>query len=124
MFEFPKKQKLCNETAIKEMFSNGNSFVIHTIRLVWKEQVNSDDVAIKSIIVVPKKQLKLAADRNIVRRRMKEAYRLNKSAIESFLVDKNKQLNIAIIYQNEKILSYNVIEEKIKLILVRLREEI
>ena len=124
MFEFPKKQKLCNETAIKEMFSNGNSFVIHTIRLAWKEELNADDVAIKSIIVVPKKQLKLAADRNIVRRRMKEAYRLNKSAIESVLVDKNKQLNIAIIYQNEKILSYNVIEEKIKLILVRLREEI
>ena len=55
---------------------------------------------------------------------MKEAYRLNKSAIESFLVDKNKRLNIAIIYQNEKILSYKVIEEKIKLILGRLREEI
>ena len=124
MFEFPKKQKLCNETAIKEMFSNGKSFVIHPIRLVWKEEGNSDTVAIKSIIVVPKKQLKLAADRNIVRRRMKEAYRLNKSAIESFLVDKNKQLNIAIIYQNEKILSYKVIEEKIKLILGRLREEI
>ena len=124
MFEFPKQQKLCNETAIKEMFSNGKSFVIHPIRLVWKEEGNSDTVAIKSIIVVPKKQLKLAADRNIVRRRMKEAYRLNKTEIEHFLVDKNKQLNIAIVYQNEKILSYKVIEEKIKLILGRLREEI
>lgn len=124
MFEFPKKQKLCNETAIKEMFSNGNSFVIHNIRLVWKEQVNSDDVAIKSIIVVPKKQLKLAADRNIVRRRMKEAYRLNKSTIENSLKNKGKQLNIAIVYQNDKRLSYKVIEEKIKLILGRLREEI
>ena len=124
MFEFPKKQKLCNETAIKEMFSNGNSFGIHTIRLVWKEQVNSDDVVIKSIIVVPKKQLKLAADRNIVRRRMKEAYRLNKSTIENSLKNKGKQLNIAIVYQNDKRLSYKVIEEKIKLILGRLREEI
>ena len=124
MFEFPKKQKLCNETAIKEMFSNGNSFVIHAIRLVWKEQVNSDDVVIKSIIVVPKKQLKLAADRNIVRRRMKEAYRLNKSTIENSLKNKGKQLNIAIVYQNDKRLSYKVIEEKIKLILGRLREEI
>ena len=124
MFEFPKKQKLCNETAIKEMFSNGESFVIPPIRLIWKEEVNLDAVAIKSIIVVPKKQLKLAADRNIARRRMKESYRLNKSEIERALVDKNKQLNIAIVYQNEKILSYKVIEEKIKLILARLREEI
>ena len=85
MFKFPKKQKLCNEAAIQEMFSNGRSFAIHPIRLVWKEHMNQDNVAIKSIIVVPKKQLKLAADRNIVRRRMKEAYRLNKSEIESFL---------------------------------------
>ena len=124
MFEFPKKQKLCNETAIKEMFSNGESFVIPPIRLIWKEQVNSDDVAIKSIIVVPKKQLKLASDRNIVRRRMKEAYRLNKSTIENSLKNKGKQLNIAIVYQNDKRLSYKVIEEKIKLILGRLKEEI
>ena len=124
MFEFSKKQKLCNETAIKEMFSNGESFVIPPIRLIWKEEVDSDSVAIKSIIVVPKKQLKLATDRNIVRRRMKEAYRLNKAEIEHFLVNKNRQLNVAIVYQNEKILSYKVIEEKIKLILGRLREEI
>ena len=65
MFEFPKQQKLCNETAIKEMFSNGKSFVIHPIRLVWKEEGDSDTVAIKSIIVVPKKQLKLAFNEDI-----------------------------------------------------------
>tara|TARA_B110000444_G_C18803596_1_gene578749 strand:+ start:628 stop:1002 length:375 start_codon:yes stop_codon:yes gene_type:complete len=124
MFEFPKKQKLCNETAIKEMFSNGKSFVIPPIRLVWKGEVNSDAVAIKSIIVVPKKNIKLATDRNIVRRRMKEAYRLNKAKIENYLSDNNRQVNIAIIYQNEKILSHKVIEEKIKLILGRLQEEI
>ena len=124
MFEFSKKQKLCNETAIKEIFSNGKAFIIYPIRLVWKEEVNSDDVAIKSIIVVPKKQLKLASERNIVRRRMKEAYRLNKAEIEHFLVNKNRQLNVAIVYQNEKILSYKAIEKKIKLILGRLKEEI
>ena len=124
MLEFSKKQKLCNEAAIKEMFSNGKSFVVAPIRLIWKEELDSDSVAIKSIIIAPKKQLKLATDRNIVRRRMKEAYRLNKAEIECFLVNNNRQLNVAIIYQNEKILSYKAIEKRIKLILERLKEEI
>ena len=124
MFEFPKKQKLCNETAIKNMFSNGKSFAIDPIRLVWKEELNPDEVALKSIIVVPKKKLNLAADRNVMKRRMKEAYRLQKTAIESFLKSENIQLSIALIYQVEEILPYKTIEEKIKLILSRLREEI
>jgi len=98
--------------------------VIHPIRLVWKKEENLSEGSIKSIIVASKKYLKLASERNIVRRRIKESYRLNKIEIETLLADNNKQLNIAIIYQNEKILPYKVIEEKIKLILARLREEI
>ena len=124
MFKFPKKQKLCNETAIKKMFSNGKSFVVEPIRLVWKVEENIDKEAIKSIIVVPKKKLKLASNRNVVRRRMKEAYRLHKTELESSLKSKNIQLNVAIIYQKEEILPYKTIEEKIKLILGRLSEEI
>ena len=124
MFKFPKKQKLCNETAIKKMFSNGKSFVVEPIRLVWKVEENTDKEAIKSIIVVPKKKLNLASTRSIVRRRMKEAYRLNKIELEASLNSKNIQLNIAVIYQEEEILPYKVIEEKIKLILSRLSEEI
>ena len=124
MFEFHKKQKLCSETVIKEMFSNGKSFVVEPIRLVWKVEENTDKEAIKSIIVVPKKKLNLASTRSIVRRRMKEAYRLNKIELEASLNSKNIQLNIAVIYQQEEILPYKVIEEKIKLILGRLSEEI
>ncbi len=98
--------------------------MIHPIRLVWKKKENLREVSIKAIIVVSKKYLKLASERNIVSRRIKEAYRLNKIEIETLLTYKKKQLNIAIIYKNEKILPYKVIEEKIKLILDRLREEI
>jgi hypothetical protein len=38
--------------------------------------------------------------------------------------NKNQQLALAIIYQGKEILPYKVIEEKIKLILGRLSEEI
>ena len=124
MFEFPKKQKLCSETVIKEMFSNGKSFTTSALRLVWKEDNNQDEVAVKSIIVVPKKKIRLAVKRNIISRRMKEAYRLNKIELENMLKNKELQLSIAIIYQKENILPYKTMEEEIKLILERLSKEI
>ena len=124
MFKFPKKQKLCSETVIKEMFSNGKSFTTSAFRLVWKVNNNQDEVAVKSIIVVPKKKIRLAVKRNIIRRRMKEAYRLHKIELENMLKNKELHLSIAIIYQKENILPYKTMEEEIKLILERLSKEI
>jgi len=124
MFEFSKKQKLCNETVIKELFFKGKSFTTSSIRLVWEKVNNEDEVAVKSIIVVPKKRIRLAVKRNIIRRRMIESYRLHKIEFENILKGMNLQLNIAIIYQKEKILPYKVVEQEIKLILERLRKEL
>ena len=124
MFEFPKKQRLCNETIIKEMFSDGKSFATSTIRLVWFKDSKEDKIAIKSIIVVPKKKIKLAVKRNIVRRRMKEAYRMNKNILENILKINDLHLSIAIIYQKEKIVPYKTVSQEIKLILERLSKEI
>ena len=124
MFEFPKKQKLCSETVIKELFSNGKSFTTSALRLIWKECDNEDEVTIKSIIVVPKKKIRLAVKRNIINRRMNEAYRLHKIELENILKVKKLQLSVAIIYQKGKILPYKILKEEIKLILERLSKVI
>ncbi|MDA0890622.1 MAG: ribonuclease P protein component [Bacteroidetes bacterium] len=124
MFKFPKKQKLCGEKVIERLFANGKSISEKPFRAIWNFEKNNDQVFVKSLIVVSKKRLKLAVDRNVLKRRIKEAYRLQKKKLECFLESTNQQLNLAIIYQEEEILDYKTLEEKINLLLSRLIKEL
>ena len=124
MFKFPKKQKLCGEKVIERLFANGKSISEKPFRAIWNFEKNNDQVFVKSLIVVSKKRLKLAVDRNVLKRRIKEAYRLQKKQLECFLEGTNQQLNLAIIYQEEEILDYKTLEEKINLLLSRLIKEL
>ena len=124
MFEFPKNQKLCNEKSIEILFENGKSLSEKPFRIIYSIDYNNEDVFLKALIVVPKKRVRLASDRNVIKRRVKEAYRLQKSELEKYLKSNNQQLNLAIIYQKHEILDYKPIEVKIKLLLSRLKEEL
>ena len=124
MFQFPKKQKLCGEKVIERLFANGKSISEKPFRAIWNFEKNNDQVCVKSLIVVSKKRLKLAVERNVVKRRIKEAYRLQKKKLECFLESTNQQLNLAVIYQEEEILDYKTLEEKINLLLSRLIKEL
>jgi len=122
MFEFPKNQKLCNDKSIERLFENGKYLTENPFRIIYNSYNNNEDVFVKVLIVVPKKRVRLASDRNLIKRRVKEAYRLQKSELEKYLKSNNHQLNLAIIYQKHEILDYKLIEEKIKLLLNRLKE--
>ena len=124
MFHFPKNQKLCNEKAIERLFENGKSLTEKPFRIIYNIDNNNEDVFLKALIVVPKKRVRIASDRNVIKRRVKEAYRLQKSELEKYLKSNNHQLNLAIIYQKHEILDYKLIEVKIKLLLSRLKEEL
>ena len=124
MKTFLKNERLCGETTIDKLFENGHFIKDPLFRLVWNAEEFDNETIAQTLIVVPKKNIKNAANRNVLKRRIREAFRIYKSDLYTKIKNKKQQLVIAIIYQEQELLPYKVIEEKIKLILGRLNEEI
>lgn len=111
-----KKEIIRKNSEINELFKNGTSFrqfpIISYYHIINN---NEGENPVKVLISVPKKHIKKAVIRNLIKRRIKEAYRQNKSELIEFCKNNNINLNIAIIYSNNNIDDYVIIKEKIVL---------
>ena len=124
MQTFNKSERLNNKIAINNLFEKGQSVVLDPFRLVWIEYNSTKYSIAQTLISVPKRNISLATKRNVIKRRMNEAFRLNKEKLYTELNQRNKQINIAIIYQKQETQTYKIIEQKINLLLSRLIEEL
>lgn len=79
---------------------------------------------VKMMVSVPRKNFKKATDRNYIKRLVKESYRKNKSDFYTFLKSRDLRCLLAFVYTGREILPYNETENKIKLTLQKLRDEI
>ena len=116
-FSFPKAEKLTGKKNIEELFRYGSSIFLHPFLVKY---LYANTPVHRILITVPKKKIKRAVDRNLIKRRMREAYRLNKHLIyaqpEAFY-------HVGFIYQDTKVLSYAEIEEKLVILLKRLQDK-
>lgn len=71
----------------------------------------------QAMFVVPKKKFKLSPDRNLLKRRMREAYRLNKAGFYEALNQNGLNVQFAFIYTQSKALEYAAIEKAIQTLL-------
>lgn len=120
-FNFPKKERLCSKKLIDSLFSNGKSIFLYPFRIKYLPAARSEIKNHQFLVTVPKKNFKRAVDRNIVKRRIKEAYRLNKPL---YLNSEGTQENllIAYIYVAKEIHDFELIESKLIESLKRLNE--
>lgn len=119
---FSKEEKLKSKKTIEMLFNKGKAFNAYPIRVVYLPKQNIENTRINVGVSVPKKNIRLAVNRNLIKRRMREAYRLNNQALKLQLKNQDNGLDIMFLYMSKQILSYKEIEEKIKVILTRLTE--
>lgn len=112
-YRFSKKERLCLKNEISLLFEKGRPLTVHPLRLRYI-LVNSDsDTKCKVLFSVPKKLFKRAVKRNLIRRKIREAYRLNKHLLTGS-VPEGKHLLIAFVYLDNSPLAYKIIEDSVK----------
>lgn len=123
---FGKKERLKSQKAIGNLFEKGKHINVYPLKLVWQtlRKNEPNKYPAKVVLSVSKKKFKKAADRNRIKRLLKETYRVNKKELITTLNEKHLELHFFLVYLDNKLPEYQPLENKIKIALERLIKEI
>jgi ribonuclease P protein component len=107
-YSFKKKERLSRETWIQNLFEQGSSFYFHPFKVLYLPHPDPGSTTNQVLFSVSKRQFKRAVDRNTIKRRLREAYRLNKSALSQ-----PERWLIAYIYTAKTILPSETFQQKV-----------
>lgn len=107
-FSLKKSERLSRKKIIDTLFAEGESFFSYPLKVVFIQAELPVDYPVQAGFSVSKRNFKKAVDRNLLKRRMREAYRLNKSII--CRLETKSQIAVMFIYSGKEIEDYQTIE--------------
>jgi ribonuclease P protein component len=105
---FSKEERLCKEIWIKELFNRGSSFNLYPFRVIYLAHPEPDFLFNQVLISVSVRNFGRAVDRNLLKRRIREGYRMEKT-----LLSADQRRLIAYIYTSTSIEDLGRIRESI-----------
>ncbi len=119
---FHKTERLCSRTLIRQLYRTGKGFTTGPFRVMWQQMPPSGPFPAQVMISVPKSLFPKATGRNLLKRRIREAYRKNKGMLYERLSEQGIRIILIITYNTRETLQYEEIRHKIIVLLHRLNE--
>jgi len=124
-----KKERICSEKAIEILVGKGRYVVQGPLRACYRvrdveqtenvRNLNESLGTLNRIMVsVPKRLFKRAVKRNLLKRRIREAYRLQKEILSPSGVD------MMFVYSDKEVRDFSIIFESMTLILSKINEKV
>jgi len=121
MNTFNKEERLCSRKLIDLLFKDGSSFLLYPFRVSYLFADVPHSFPVQVVINVSKKRFKRAVDRNLIKRRLREAYRIQKQLqLYSLLTDREDLLLLSVQFVGKQAYDYSLFEKKLSAVFKRL----
>lgn len=122
IYSFPKAEKVWGKKNVDELFAKGRWSSAGELRYCWVVPAVNEESAgtppSRAMVSVPKKFFKRAVKRNLLKRRIREAYRLQKGILEG------KCVSVLFSYGTDQVMDferiYSLVGEILKTISAKL----
>ena len=104
-FSFSKDERITNKKVIQKLFESGKKISLSPF--IVKYFYDRKEVKNKVLISVSKSKIKSSVKRNLLKRRIKESYRINKNIINRM------GYSLAFVYSSSEILKYDELNKKL-----------
>jgi ribonuclease P protein component len=115
-FSLTKDQRLKSRKQIEVLFASGQSFSEFPFRVIFKWNSPGEEQPLKFGVSVPSRYFKRAVDRNLLKRRIREAWRLQRQPLEG------SPLHVFFVFTGKQILDYHQISDKLVEAIKKLKE--
>ncbi len=120
-FTFGKKERLKSNLSIQELLKRGKTVSRFPLKIYWDFSPDPrQKYPVRAAISVPKRKFRRAVDRNLMKRRLREAYRLHKNILYGTLDQHQQKIQLIILLLSDEFIPYNQLEKEMHDILRQL----